>query len=150
MASVWPDGGTAHKWPRPSADGQRELRAVVTATENDLHALGPRFVADFLQGEGWTTLDLGVSTPTTEIVGFVEQSGPDLVCLSTTLPAHLPGARRAVSQLRELPRPPLIAVGGQAYGDDETVAAAMGADLFASDAAAFLNALPRRMGQPAR
>lgn len=127
----------------PSAGADR--RAVVTATQNDFHALGPRFVADFLEGAGWTVLDLGAATPTVETVRLVQQVDPSLVCLSTTMRQNLSGAREAVLALRALPGRPLIAVGGQAYDGDRELALSTGADLFAGDAAAFLDELRARL-----
>jgi methanogenic corrinoid protein MtbC1 len=136
----------ARLWRTAPTRSTRAGRAVVTATEDDFHVLGPRFLADFLEGEGWTVLDLGAATPTRDLVAMVRQTAPDLVCLSTTLPANLGGAADAVAALRHIDPRPLIAIGGQAYAGDESAARALGADLYANDAAAFLDALGTRRG----
>lgn len=138
MARLWRAG------PTNSAPAGR---AVVTATEDDFHVLGPRFLTDFLEGAGWTVLDLGAATPTRDLVTMVRQTGPRLVCLSTTLPANLGGAADAVAALRQIDPRPLIAIGGQAYAGDASAAQALGADLYADDAAAFLDALDSRLGR---
>lgn len=137
MARLWP--GTA---PAP----QRAPCAITTATEGDWHVLGARFLADFLEAEGWTVVDLGAATPTTELVALVARMRPALVCLSTTMPGNLPAARAAVAALKRLDTPPLVAVGGHAY-TTSAAPLALGAapDLYASDAAEFLAQLRARL-----
>jgi methanogenic corrinoid protein MtbC1 len=121
--------------PRP------QLTAVISGTQDELHALGPRFVADFLEAEGWTVIDLGPSTPTEDLVRTVSERRPKLVCLSTSLTTNLVHAQDAIDALRELDDPPLIAVGGHAYHGDPTLAGRLGADVHAADAATFLELL---------
>jgi MerR family transcriptional regulator, light-induced transcriptional regulator len=128
--------------PSPLVAGPR---AVTAATENDLHSLGPRFLADFLERDGWQVINLGADTPTGDLVALVAQVRPELVCLSTTLPTNLDRARDAITTLRGLNPPPLIAVGGHAYGTDDHLATTLGADIHAGDAAAFLETLHARL-----
>lgn len=116
-------------------------RALTTGTQDELHSLGARFLADFLAADGWTVIDLGAGTPTEDIARLVEDVQPAVVCLSTTLTTNLIHARAAVAALRNLPDPPLIAVGGHAYGDSESQAAAIGADVWAADADEFARML---------
>jgi MerR family transcriptional regulator, light-induced transcriptional regulator len=125
-------------------------RAITTATENDLHALGPRFLADFLERDGWRVIDLGADTPTHDLVHLVGQVRPELVCLSTTLTTNLGHAQDAITALRGLDPPPLIAVGGHAYETDDQLAATLGADIHAGDAGAFLEILHARLPRLSR
>lgn len=127
--------------PRP------ELTAVLSATQDDLHALGTRFVGDFLESDGWTAIDLGAATPTQDLLRTVAAQRPKLVCLSTALTTHLLDAERAIADLRALDAPPLIAVGGHAYADDPGLAERVGADIHAPDAATFLQLLRERCGE---
>jgi MerR family transcriptional regulator, light-induced transcriptional regulator len=123
-------------------------RALTTGTQDDLHSLGARFLADFLEADGWTVIDLGAGSPTEDIIRLVKEVKPTVVCLSTTLTTNLIHAKDTVAALRELTDRPLIAVGGHAYGGSETQAAAIGADLWAADADQFArilrNHFPRR------
>ena len=123
---------------RPSARGPA---VVVTSTEGETHALGSRFVADVLEEDGWTVIDLGASTPAADLVELVNDRRPEAVALSTVRSANLPGAKRTLSGLRNLEQPPLVVVGGRAYGDDPRVAEMLGADLFVSDLVALPVAL---------
>jgi methanogenic corrinoid protein MtbC1 len=124
-----------------AAAPRAQLTAVVSGTQDELHALGSRFVADFLEAEGWTVIDLGASTPTDDLVRTVAERRPKLVCLSTTLTTHLVHAEAAIGALRQLEDPPLIAVGGGAYRFDPSLAGRLGADVHATDAATFLEQL---------
>ena len=120
--------------PRLRREPRLERRAVVASLEGELHALGARFVADFLEGDGWTVLELGASTPRDALVSFVAEAEPHLVAISTTLTTNLEGVRDVVARLRALPNAPLIAVGGQAYAGDPELARHVEPDVFANDA----------------
>lgn len=111
-------------------------RAVLAGTDGELHSVGLRMVGDFLEADGWDVDFLGALTPEGEVERFTADRRPDLVCLSTTLTTHLPAVRSTIAALRRLPTPPLIMVGGRAYGGDAAVALGLGADAFASDAGA--------------
>jgi methanogenic corrinoid protein MtbC1 len=141
LAAVTTQTLVARVSARLSAPPQPERTGVVASTEGDLHALGARFVADVLEGEGWVVIDLGANTPADDLVSIVAERRPALVGLSTTLAANLPQAQTAIAALDRLDRRPLIAVGGQAYQRDPTIAERLGADLYAPDAATFLHRL---------
>lgn len=131
--------------------GPRDGRlAIATATQGDFHGLAPRFLADFLERDGWRVIELGGGTPTASLVEMVEQLEPALVCLSTTLPVHVPRALEAIRALRALEPAPLIAAGGQGYGGEDRRALQAGADLFAADAASFLRQLNARLPEALR
>lgn len=117
--------------------------AVLAGTDGELHAVGLRMLGDFLEADGWDIHYLGALTPEGEVERFTADMGPDVVCLSTTLTTHLPAVRSTIAALRRLPIPPLIMVGGRAYGGDAAVALGLGADAFAADvgvASEFLRA----------
>ena len=150
LATATTQGLMARLWPETDAPPPRAPRAIITATEGDWHVLGARFVADFLEADGWVAVDLGAATPTTELLELTQRMRPALVCLSTTLPGNLPAARAAIASLRALHDCPLLAVGGHAYtAGGEALARRCGADLYASDAFEFLAALHARRPEPA-
>lgn len=149
LASATTQALMARAWARLPACPPHGRQAIVTATDRDLHALGARFLSDFLEADGWTVFELGAATPVPDLTELADQVAPDLVCLSTTLTRHLPEARAAILALRALSPPPVIAVGGQAYGADAAFARSLGADLFAPDAGEFLLRLRARFADPA-
>ncbi len=123
--------------------------AVVSSSPGELHALGGRMVADFLEAQGWKVLALGADIPARELVHVADQRNAELVALSTALPWHLPSVTRICELLGQLSRPPFIVVGGRAYDGDPGRARAIGADAFADDPAVLLELLGQRFSQHA-
>jgi methanogenic corrinoid protein MtbC1/DNA-binding XRE family transcriptional regulator len=104
------------------------VRVVVTAVENEHHAVGARMLADFLYMDGWDVDYLGDNTPTKDLVEFVQLRGARLVGLSVTLVENLPQAREAVYMLHQLETRPVVMVGGAAVEADPMQAESLGAD----------------------
>lgn len=71
-------------YPRLFAEEPRERkgRAVVTAVAGELHELGARMVADFLEMDGWDTYYLGANTPVESLLTTVEKTHPSIVGIS--------------------------------------------------------------------
>ncbi len=110
-------------------------RIVLACSPGELHEVGLRMVADFLEGDGWEVLELGADTPEDDLLGIVSTWRPDVVGLSTALEDHLPEAAATIQRLAALDVRPLVLVGGAAYNGDGAAAARLGADMFATDAA---------------
>jgi len=108
--------------------------AVVTGSPEERHALGVQMVSDFLEGDGWEVLNLGASTPARDLARLVDAERPDVVALSTSTPAGLPGAADAVGALAALEPRPLVVLGGQLWhGRAREDAGRLGADLVVDD-----------------
>ena len=108
--------------------------AVVTGSPEERHALGVQMVADFLEGDGWEVLNLGAATPARDLAQLADAERPDVVALSTSTPAALPGAVEAVKALLALDPRPLVVLGGQLWqGPAREEAAGLGADLVVDD-----------------
>ena len=116
---------------------RRGRRVLVACAEGELHSIGVRMVADFLDADGWDVLFVGALSPPTAVAELAVAQRVDVVALSAALPQRVPEIVRAVAALRALATVPVIAVGGQAFGGDAEVAMRTGADLYASDAAVF-------------
>jgi methylmalonyl-CoA mutase cobalamin-binding domain/chain len=116
---------------------RRDRRVLVACAEGELHSIGVRMVADFLEADGWEVLFVGALSPPTAVADLAAAQGVDVVALSASLAQRVPEIVRAVEALRRLATVPVIAVGGQAFGGDADVALRTGADLYAPDAAAF-------------
>jgi methanogenic corrinoid protein MtbC1 len=114
--------------------GRRGRTALAACAEGELHALGMRMVADFLEADGWDVLFVGALSPVSSVADLAQARAVDVVAISAALPDRVPEVTAAVHALRALDPAPLIAVGGQAFGGEESFALATGADLFALDA----------------
>jgi methanogenic corrinoid protein MtbC1 len=126
------------------AGGPRRL-ALVAGTPGELHAIGARMVADFLEGSGWDVLLLGPDTPAGDIVQMTRERAPDMVALSTSLSFNLLAAGHVLAALRGLDDPPLLVAGGRAYEGRPDRALLAGADVFARDPEALLRELALRL-----
>jgi methanogenic corrinoid protein MtbC1 len=119
--------------------------AVVASSPDELHALGPRMLADLLERAGWEVIALGAAAPADALAQLVADECPDVVALSTATVGRLPGAEEAVGLLHRVRPRPLIAVGGALYrGPVVELARAWGADLVGADLDALLEELGRR------
>jgi methanogenic corrinoid protein MtbC1 len=128
-----------------AGSGRRRL-ALVAGTPGELHAIGARMVADFLEASGWDVLLLGPDAPVGEIVALTTDRSPDVVALSTSLSFNLLAAGKVFTRLRELSTPPLLVAGGRAYEGQADRALLAGADVFAADPGALLRELALRLG----
>lgn len=110
---------------------------IAACTETERHEVGLRMLCDFLDLEGWETLFLGSSVPTESLVKMVRDRRPKAVALSASILPHLPQLRSAIAEVRAAAgsEPPLILVGGRPFLDQPELAASVGADLMALDAA---------------
>jgi len=88
--------------------------AIVACVPWELHALGCRIVSDFLEASGWDVLHLGALVPASVLAQLVVARNADVVALSATTARSLGELERVCERLHELPRPPLVAAGGQA------------------------------------
>ena len=123
---------------------RRGRTALVACAEGELHSLGVRMVADFLEADGWDVLFVGALSPVGALAEMAAERGVDVVALSASLSERLPEVRAAVRALAALDPRPLIAVGGQAFAGDPAAALATGADLFANNAEALVQTLAER------
>jgi methanogenic corrinoid protein MtbC1 len=115
----------------PPRDGRL---AIVTGTPGELHALGARMVADFLEADGWEVLQLGASTPAGDLAELADSERPDLVGLSTSTAGSLPGIVEVLDRLSGVRPRPLLVVGGQFWTAETSLAAEqLGADMVVRD-----------------
>jgi methanogenic corrinoid protein MtbC1 len=119
---------------------------VAACADVERHEVGLRMLCDLLECEGWSTTYLGATVPLDALAAMVRQRRPDVVALSATLPPHLPRLRAMVRAVREAGAPPpLVLVGGRPFLADPTLAARLGADLTATDAATAVRLLRQRV-----
>jgi len=135
--------GLGRRLPRPPKDGRL---ALVTGTPEELHALGPRVVADFLESDGWEVLLLGPGAPAADIAALVDSEQPDLVALSTATAGVLDGFAELLGELSELDPRPWVVAGGQFWtADTRPAALELGADAVIGDPRELVAALRERI-----
>ncbi|MEQ6022972.1 cobalamin-dependent protein [Streptomyces salinarius] len=114
-------------------------RVTVACVDQEWHALPARLVAETLRLRGWQVDYLGAQVPTAHLIGHIHRTGPDAVCLSSSLATRLPLAHRAITAVQAAGAP--VMTGGLAFGADGRYARLLGADAWAPDARAAADRL---------
>ncbi len=125
-------------------------RVVVACVDGEWHGLPARLLAEVLKLRGWAVDYLGAQVTTDHLIQHVHHVGPDLVALSSSIPARLPVAHAAITAVQATGTP--VLVGGAAFGPHGRYAALLGADAWAPDAGAAADRLdqgPLRRPAPA-
>jgi methanogenic corrinoid protein MtbC1 len=102
---------------------------AVAAAEGEWHALPARLASHAFEAAGLDVRFLGAGVPADDVARTLPSSGADVLAVSITLTANLPGAARTVAAGRAAGLPVLI--GGAASSPSR--AAALGADAHAGD-----------------
>jgi methanogenic corrinoid protein MtbC1 len=118
----------------------------VSGTPEELHAVGLRMVADFLEADGWEVILLGPGAPAHDIAALVESEQPDLVALSTATASVLDGVVEVIRALAALHPRPCIVAGGQFWtAQNSPTALDFGADLVLQDPRELVATLQQRI-----
>ena len=135
--------GLSRRLTRAPKDGRL---AVVTGTPEELHALGARMVADFLEADGWEVIQLGPGAPGARHrrAGRVRAARP-----GRALDRHRgrdQRRRRGAARAAALDPRPCIVAGGQ-FWTAETSPSALefGADLVMQDPRELVATLHQRI-----
>ena len=122
------------------------LKAAVAAVDGDGHIIGARVVADFLHMDGWDVDFLGSGTPTEDLLRFIVDRGVKLVGLSVAVEDKIPELKRVIGEIKSLPNPPKVLIGGPALASPLAATNGFGADGIAQDAAAAMEEARRICG----
>ncbi len=125
-------------------EGERTARGrvVIACAEDELHMLGVRMVADFLEAEGWEITFVGAMTPPEGLVELAPLA--DVVAISAALPERIPLVARAVAALRAAPTRRTSSSAARRSPAREERALRTGADAWAADAQDAVRVLDAR------
>lgn len=115
LATVVTEGVMAAVYPWLFAVERVGRSAVVSCIANEYHQIGGRMVADIFELNGWDGWFLGANTPDTELLSFLGEKKPDLLCLSLAIRRNVPGLTAAIEAVRGSFPQLDIFVGGQAF-----------------------------------
>jgi methanogenic corrinoid protein MtbC1 len=123
-------------YPRLFQVERKGLTAVAACVGGELHELGVRMVADFLELEGWDTYYLGANTPDKDVVAALLERNADLLALSVTMPYNVYLVQRLIQAVRAEPglKNLKIMVGGYPFAIQVDLYRAVGADATAGNA----------------
>jgi len=106
----------AAHYPRVARSRVRRGLALVACVPGELHDLGSRMVADFLEMDGWEVIGMGANVPQEGLVQLARHARPNLLALSVNSAFNLGRAKRVIEVLQATPdlRHLRILVGGMA------------------------------------
>lgn len=118
------------------SDHRNGYTFVGASVGKELHEIGLRMVADFLEMDGWDTYYLGSNTPLKSIEQALDNWKADLLGLSATMTFHSNLVAEAITYFKSMPRFQhlKIIVGGYPFIADENLWRKVGADAVAVNA----------------
>jgi len=96
----------------------RKDRVIIATVKGDVHDIGKNIVKTVMANYGYEILDLGRDVPPETIVEATLREGVRLVGLSALMTTTLPAMEETVRQLKALPNPPAIMLGGAVVTQD--------------------------------
>ena len=105
---------------------------VVATVQGDIHDIGKNIVKTVLENYGYDVIDLGRDVPPETVTRAVQERGVRLVGLSALMTTTLPAMEETTRQLKALPEPPVVWVGGAVVTPE--YARSIGADYYTKDA----------------
>ena len=119
---------------RKGQTGESRGRVILATVKGDVHDIGKNIVKTVLENYGFSVTDLGRDVPPEAVLQALADTGAAIVGLSALMTTTLPAMQETVRQLKALPHPPRVMVGGAVVTAD--YAASIGADGYAKDARA--------------
>ncbi len=120
--------------------------ALVGCVEGELHDLGSLILALFLRRAGVRVSYFGANIDTPSLVRLVKVLRPAAICLSVTLPEHIPNAISAFQQILQIGGVQLF-IGGQASLPDSAQDVAAHAIYLGADSGQAVMLIKRTLGQ---
>lgn len=107
--------------PRLVPSERKQLKAVVSAVEDEPHQIAARMASDVFTLNGWHNHYLGAYTSISELIRVIREAQPHMVAFSVSLGSHLDSLAAALDGLGSKSPGLTVVVGGQALqggGDD--------------------------------
>lgn len=102
-------------YPRLLALPHHGRKVVVSCTPGEMHQLGARMVADFLEINGWDSHFLGFGTPPMELIRFIGSTQPQMIALSMSIFSNISTLKLLVQKINETNPGIRILLGGQGF-----------------------------------
>ena len=125
-------------WSAPLTATAR--RALFAPAPGEQHGFGAALVEEFFRRAGWQTWN-APAAEAAELETLVSARGYDVIGLTVSVERHLAALPATIAGLRRASRNPdiIVLVGGRVFAADPGLAARVGADATASDAAAAVD-----------
>ena len=90
-------------------------KVVISCAANEFHQVGGKMVADVFEMHGWDSHFLGANTPVEELLGYIQESDPDLLGMSLSVYFNLPSLQKGLEAVRADFKNLDVFIGGQAF-----------------------------------
>ncbi|HUW17848.1 MAG TPA: B12-binding domain-containing protein [Sedimentisphaerales bacterium] len=122
-----------NKLPRRPSKGKK---IVVCCGPTELEELGGQIMADLFDSDGWEVRFLGGGLTDDDLLGFVNEYGPDVLLIYGAVAKQAPDIRRLIDTIRSVGAWPnmRVMVSGGVFNRAEGLWEEIGADLFAETA----------------
>lgn len=110
-----------------SGDVQHKGRIIMGTVSGDLHDIGKKIVAMFLEGSGWEVIDCGVDVSPQDFIKAINQNKPLAVGMSALLTTTMVNMERTVKAIKSKFPEVIVLVGGAPVTD--AFAHRIGADM---------------------
>lgn len=123
-------------YPQIFSNAKNGNRFMAVAVGTELHELGIRMVADFMEIQGWETFYSGANTPQSSVLKTIEDFQPHVLGISATMSFHVDNVQQLIESIHQAfpENPPKLMVGGYPFIVDQELWQRIGADGFARNA----------------
>ena len=113
----------------------KDFTVIAACAANELHEIGLRMIADFLELEGYNTHYLGANVPKESIVKTILERKADVLALSATITFHVRNVADIITEIKRSDkcRNVKVMVGGYPFNVDENLWKTIKADGYAGD-----------------
>ncbi len=119
-----------HPYIKPEARAKKQYTCLALSVCGEMHDVGVRMVADFLEMDGWKTFFLGSNLCNEDIVNTTLNRSVDLLALSATMFFSVESIARAIRAIRGSKKlhDLAIMVGGRPFNQDRELWKKVGGD----------------------
>lgn len=108
---------------------------LTAALGGEMHDIGIRVVNEFLKIEGYNVYYLGINTPISSLVEFIQRFPVDVLAVSVTNPNYVWWSKEMIDEIKFRRKMAVkIIVGGLAFDEPENLWKEIGADGYGKDA----------------
>jgi methanogenic corrinoid protein MtbC1 len=114
----------------------KNKKIVVCCAPDELQELGAQMMTDMFESDGWDVKFLGGGLTNDDILGYINESSPDILLIYGTAPKQAPDVRRLIDTVKSVNAWPdmRIMVSGGLFNRAEGLWQEMEADLYAETA----------------
>ncbi len=126
----------AELYPYIFRTANQGITVVAGCVGNELHEVGIRMIADFMELSGFNTYYVGANTPAESIIATLVAHKPSVLAISATMTFHVAEVAELIQKVRKSKEcnDVIVMVGGYPFNIDKNLWETVGADCYARNA----------------